>query len=138
MIEQYVGGANHYTFLRLIDISESFQGGFKHVTGSWKHTNVSYNNQMIMITHDHPRHLKFTWVGGPQGGVLNIGSLMGRGSHRADETEIFSKYITLYYVKRQANGEFQVGSVLGSGVGDLKYNVNPHFNSGDISWSAHY
>lgn len=138
MIQQYFNGIDHWTMIKLIDLQEGWNESAKYVTGTWKHTSDSYNNKQIMFTHDHPRHLHFTWIGGAWGGVLNIGSKMGRGSHRADETEIITNYIRLYNIQRMANGEFKVGGVLGSGVGDLRYNANSDFNAGDISWTIHY
>lgn len=136
MIQQNVGGEDHWTTLRLIDESEGWQDGQRFVFGSWKHTRGSYNDQLILLTSINEEHLKFTYVGNAAGGILNLNSHMGRGSHRADETGIVSNWVHLYYVQRSASGEFKVGSVLGSGVGDLGHNANPHFQAGDISWTV--
>src|ERR1041385_3830431 len=88
MIQQNVEGSDHWTIIRLNDLNEYWDGATKYVTGTWKHTRESYNDSLIEFTSDNPRHLTFTWIGGPQGGILNIGSTMDRASHRADETEV--------------------------------------------------
>ncbi len=132
MISQ--GEESHYAVIRLIDKSESDDG--RLVTGKWKHTSDSYNDQEILFTSDNPEYLYWEWRGGPQGGDLQIGSKMGRASHKAGEDEIFQVLITLYLAKRLAGGYFKVGSVLGEGAGKLTYDVNPHFKKGDITWTV--
>ncbi len=134
MIEQNVDGETHWTTIRLIDKLESKDG--KSVTGSWKHTSDSYNDQEIKFTSDNPQYLYWEWNGGPHGGDFSIGSKMGRASHKAGEDEIFQVLITLDFAKRMADGAFKVASVLGNGSGKLKYNVNPHFKAGDITWTV--
>jgi hypothetical protein len=134
MIEQNVDGENHWTTIRLIDKQESKDGS--SVTGSWKHTSESYNDEEITFTSAHPQYLYWEWKGGPHGGNFSIGVKMGRASHKAGEDEIFQVLITLDLAKRMANGAFRVGSVLGNGSGRLTYDVNPHFKKGDITWTV--
>jgi hypothetical protein len=134
MISQNVDGEDHWTTIRLMDKTESADG--KSVTGTWRHTNQSYNDEEIKFTSDSPEHLYYEWNGGAHGGNLSIGGKMGRASHKAGEDEIFQVLIFLDYVRRLANGSFKVGSVLNEGTGRLTYNVNPHFKAGDITWTA--
>jgi hypothetical protein len=134
MIEQNVDGETHWTTIRLIDKLESKDG--KSVTGSWKHTSDSYNDKEILFTSDNPQYLYWEWNGGPQGGDFSIGSKMGRASHKAGEDEIFQVLITLDFAKRMADGAFKLASERGNGSGKLKYNVNPHFKAGEITWTV--
>lgn len=137
MIEQNVSGADHYAFIRLIDVSEGWDGAFKYVRGTWRQTNQSYNDTFVQFTSDNPRYLTFAWVGSPIGGTLSIGATWPRNSsHRDDQNEDIYTYIKLFNVQRRANGEFAVGSILGNGVGELTNNARPHFNAGDIYWSV--
>ncbi|MEI6706534.1 MAG: hypothetical protein WCK96_05285 [Methylococcales bacterium] len=102
-------------------------------TGSWKHTAESYNDEEIKFTSDNSKYLYWLW--NPMR-ILNIGSKMNRASHKAGEEEIFQTFITLFGVERLANGKFRVASSDGVGSGILRYNVNPHFKAGAITWSV--
>lgn len=138
-IEQNVSGADHDAAIRLSDHGEYFKDGFWYVTGSWAHTNRSYNGTRVNITTSSPEHLIFTWVGAAHGGVLNIGEKFGRASHReADGKEVIEIIISLWDVQRTADGMFKLSNGSGPGAGDLKRNVNPHFNKGEIAWRADY
>jgi hypothetical protein len=133
MMSQKTGdGADHWTTIRLIDKSEAKDGSL--ITGVWKHTDKSYSDREIKFTSDNPQYLYFEWKGGPQGGDLQIGSKMGRASHKAGEDETFQVLITLLDVKRIPAGKFKLGSADGEGTGTLAYNVEPHFKKGDITW----
>lgn len=128
------GEESHYTSLKLLDKTESDDGRF--IAGKWKHTDQSYNDQVILFTSASAEHLYWEWKGGPQGGDLQIGVKMGRASHKEGEDEIFQVLINLFFAKRLAGGYFKVGSVLGEGAGKLTYDVNPHFKKGDITWTV--
>jgi hypothetical protein len=135
MISQLVNGEDHWTTVRLMDKSESADG--RSVTGQWRHTDQSYNDKEIKFTSDHPEYLYWEFSQpNAHGGVLKIGSKMGRASHKEGEDTIFQVLITLYNVKRQAGGRFAVGGVLDEGAGKLTYNVDPHFEKGDITWTV--
>lgn len=134
MISQTVEGAPHYTVIKLADKQELFGG--RLVQGTWRHTDKSHDDSMIKFTSDNPQYLFWQWAGGPAGGLMRIGSKMGRGSHKAGEEEMFQVLITLSSVKRDANGYFHLSASSGEGTGLLAYNVNPHFKSGVIEFSV--
>lgn len=124
---------DHWTTIRLNDRDEESS---TVVTGRWKHTSQSHNDEEIKFTSDNPKYLYWEWKGGDPGGILYIGSKMGRASHKAGEEEIFQILITLSGVKRFADGKFKVASSGDEGSGKLKYDVNPHFKAGAITWSV--
>ena len=133
MISQTVDGGPHWATIKLSDKQELNYGTM--VTGSWKHTSGSHDNSLITFTSDNPQYYYYVWIGGPQGGTLQIGSKMGRASHKAGEDEIFQVLITCVMIRRDANGYFRAGSS-GEGDGLLTYNVNPHFTKGAMRWSV--
>lgn len=123
-----------WTTLKLKD-KEEFKGVVSVVRGTWSHTSESYNDQEIKFTSDNPQYYYWEWVGAHVG-VLSIGSKMGRASHREDEKEIFQVLIALYGVIRAESGKFEViAGSNGEGIGNLTYNVNPHFEKGNIFWT---
>ena len=134
MISQTIDGASHWTVIKLADKQELFGG--RMVQGTWRHTDKSHDESSIKFTSDNPQYLFWQWVGGPQGGLLQIGSRMGRASHKAGEDSIFQVLMTLSTVKRDANGYFHVPGSNGDGTGLLTYNVNPYFKSGAIEFSV--
>ena len=133
-ISQQVEEKDHWTVIVLNGRTKSSDG--KLVTGSWRHTNRSYTGSQVKLTDDHPDHLYWEWRGDARGGVASIGSKMGRASHKAGETEIFDVYITLQYAKLLAGGKIAVSGALDFGPGNLPNNRRPHFEKGEITWTA--
>jgi hypothetical protein len=140
MISQQVDGADHWTTIRLMDQAETRPSdsdtGDTSVSGNWRPTSDSYNDEEIKFTSDNPQYLYWEWKGNARGGDISIGSKMGRASHKAGEDEYFQVLIKLFYARRLANGTFKVASTLDEGAGKLTYNVNPHFKAGDITWTV--
>ena len=61
MIEQKVDGKNTWAVILLLDKDEIVPNAF--VTGLWKQTNDSYNDEEIKFTSAHPQYLYFEWEG---------------------------------------------------------------------------
>lgn len=129
MIEQ----ESSWTILRLIDKQESkANGGF--ITGTWKHTDKSYNDTEIKFTSSHPQHLYFEWYGGIKTLLLGV-KMNSISSHKEGEEPYFQRLIQMTGIDRTAMSQFKVMSVLKSGTGLLTYNVNPHFKAGEMLWT---
>jgi hypothetical protein len=133
-INQDVEGEKHWSIIVLNNKTKSSDG--KLVTGSWRHTNQSYKGEQVKFTDDHPDHLYWEWRGDARGGVVSIGSKMGRASHKAGETEIFDVYIILNYAKVLAGGRIAITGGFDFGAGRLNQNRNPHFTKGEITWNV--
>ena len=133
-ISQQVEEEEHWAIIVLNNKTKSSDG--KLVTGSWRHTNQSYTGQQVKFTSVHPDHLYWEWRGDARGGVVSIGSKMGRASHKAGETEIFDVYITLNYAKLLAGARIAVNGPLDFGAGRLTNNAKPHFEKGEITWTV--
>ncbi len=131
--ELMISQAEHYVVVALQDKTELVNDS---VSGTWKHTSKSYNDEEIKFTSDNPQYLYWEWQAMEPGGVLTIGSKMGRASHKAGEDEYYQILITLLGVKRNADGKFKVASAAEEGDGKLTYNVNPHFKAGAITWGV--
>jgi hypothetical protein len=133
MISQRVDGQLHWTTVQLRETTQAVHGTL--IAGSWKHTNGSHDGSLIKFTSDNEQYLYWLYNGGPNGGVLQIGSKMGRASHKAGEDEIFHVFIRCFMMRRDAQGHFH-GSGDHDGEGLLTYNVNPHFVKGAFGWSV--
>ena len=134
MVSQTVDGEEHWAIIKLADVRESSDK--RNIFGTWRHTNKSYNDEEIQFTSDHSQYLKWRWEGGPQGGKLYVGSIMGRASHREDERTIETVYLTFDSVRRQANGAWLFASQDDDGHGKFANNTEPHFKKGDFLWTV--
>src|SRR5438105_718869 len=85
MISQQFDGVDHYTPIRLRERTVEGEDENNFTSGIWKHTDESYNGEEIKFTSDHPKYLYWEWKSTDPGGSLNIGTKMGRASHKTGE-----------------------------------------------------
>ncbi len=138
MIEQKVNDEDHYHNIFLIDRNESSTDAL--VSGSWRVSDQGYNDKEPVFTSDNPQYWYWEWRG-PHSGSIQIGTKMGRASHKEGEDEIFQVLITLRNARRTAGSRFEPITTITDpktdqkiGSGFLTYNAGNDYVKGEILW----